>query len=578
MSDRLGYQQRFFIFLIVYRWATLSIPLWATLATSRVTSTSLPLLVLTLAVVHTTFITLSHRVLNRLVLRWPLLLGVDIVIVTVFLWLSGGIGSPYYMYALSPLLAGAFFFLYRGAFTSATFATLCYLTAVFSQPITLDDVLTSQTLLMHLAGIWLLPALVAYPTSLLRQLRATHEALAQVQNDLARRHDDLQTAHRQLTIIHDLTISLQAAPDIETVQQRVLHAITHDLGFPRAIIGLINPITQRLERWRASPPERFPPPPSVSLSTIGGESIVAQWLAHPEIHWWTGQVLLTGHPALDAWIGPGPWIVLPLNLREHPVGLVLIASDHPPDHLPDAQKAMLHSVAEQAAVVLGTIMLCIDRARRLAVEHERNRIAREMHDVISQSLFGIVLSLDACTKMLPDQVEVVQQELTDLRNLASHVHQQLRQSILDIWPSELTLERFKTDLRKYARHVNQARMFHIEFNTGGDFNSLSPLIRRTLYRIAQEGVANAIRHAGVDSVRICLRVHDGHVYMSVQDNGKGFNPEAALCREYNREHFGIRGIQERVRALGGECQVYSCPNVGTLMTVTIPVNGEYHHA
>ncbi len=574
MRESIVYQQRSFVFLVLYRWVSLAVPLWALVTANGYAFSDISaVLVLLVAVVHTALLTVFHHRLNHLVLKWPSLLAVDMLFTATLLWLSGGIFSPYYLFALSPLLASALFFQYKGALFGSGFFTISYLVAILARPFSLANTLMSQTFFMQLAGIWLLPALVAYPATLLRRLREAHRALARARDDLAQRHEELRTAHRQLTIIHDLTVSLQAAPDIETLQQRVLTALTQ-LGFERAVMGLINPITQRLEQWRAHPAGTPSSPISLPLSAITPS--LASWLSTPEIRWWNASTPLTGHPTLDEWIGPGPWIVLPLSLREHPVGVLLVASKVPPNALPEPKLIMLRSVGEQAAVVLGTIMLCIDRAKRLAVEHERNRIAREIHDSIAQSLFGIVFTLDACIKMLPDQANEVQKELIDLRNLASRVRQQVRQSILDIWPSELTLERFKADLRKYARHVNQARMFHIEFNTGGNFDGLSPRVRRNLYRIAQEAVANAIRHAGVDSVRICLRVDETRVYMSVRDTGQGFEPEEVLCREYNREHFGVRGIRERVQALRGECEIFSHPNAGTLVLISIPVNGVLH--
>ncbi len=575
MSVQPNYQQRFFVYLVAYRWASLLVPFWALWQEPASRSWYLaPVITFLVAATHTAFVTLFHRPLNRLVLRYPPLLGVDILLSALLIWLSGGVFGPYYLYALSPLLAAAFFFQYRGAVYSAATFTPLYLAALIVHPSPLQDAFVSQTLMMEVAGIWLLPMLVAYPSALLKHLRQAHNALAQARDDLARRHEELQAAHQQLSIIHDLTVSLQAAPDVETVQQRVLAALTDDLGFERAIIGLINPITERLEQWRASPAAAFGPPPSLALPLTAEFAPLTTWLTQSEIIWWNSDAPIVSHPSLNAWIGPGPWIVFPLGLREHTVGVLLIASDVPFDLLPPARRSMLASVAEQAAVVLGTVMLCIDRARRLAIEHERNRIAREMHDSIAQSMFGMVLSLDACIKMLPDHVDLVRTELVDLRNLASRTREQIRQSILDIWPSELTLERFKDDLRKYARHVS-SHPFHLEFNTGGDFDGLSPAIRRNLYRIAQEAITNTIRHAGVDTARVCLRVHDGHVYMSVQDRGRGFNLEHVLCREYNRERFGLRGIQERVQALGGTCEIYAQPQAGTLVLVSIPVNGAY---
>lgn len=579
MTERsLLYRQRFFAYLVIYRWTSLLVPLWALWASGRLVALDVTsLAVLLLAIGHTAIITLFHRPLNRLVHRQPALLGSDMLFSALLIWLTGGVYSPYYLYALSPLLAGAFFFQYRGAFISAATFTPLYLLTLLSHSLPITDPFVSQTLFMELAGIWLLPTLVAYPSALLADLGDAHRALSQARDDLARRHEELQAAHRQLSIIHDLTISLQAAPDIETVQQRVLTALTRDLEFPRAVIGLINPITERLEQWRGSPAEMLGSPPLLSITLSPDLVPLSTWLSEPQPYWWNGESEISPYPELNRWIGPGPWIVYPLVLRDHPVGILFLASDRPLDELPPPRRAMLASVTEQAAVVLGTIMLCIDRARRLAIEHERNRIAREIHDAIAQSMFGVVFSLDACIKMLPDHVDVVQQELIELRNLTGQMREQIRQSILDIWPSELTLERFKDDLRKYARHVGQGRSFHVEFNTGGDFDHLSPGIRRNLYRIAQEAVANAIRHAGVDTVRVCLRVHDGHVYMAVQDRGQGFDPSEVLCREYNREHFGVRGIQERVNVLGGECEIYSKPMVGTLLLVSIPAGGAFSY-
>ncbi len=572
------YRQRFFAYLVVYRWMSLLVPLWALWTSGKfMVPITAPLAVFLLAVAHTGIITVFHGPLNRLVLRWPLLLVTDMWFSALLIWLTGGVYSPYYLYALSPLLAGAFFFQYRGAFISAATFTPLYLLTLLSHGLPITDAFVSQTLFMELAGIWLLPTLVAYPSALLARLGDAHRALAQARDDLAQRHEELQAAHRQLSIIHDLTISLQAAPDIETVQQRVLTALTRDLEFPRAVIGLINPITERLEQWRGSPADVFGPPPRISLALSPDFPLLSTWLDDPQARWWNGEANLTPYPELNDWIGPGPWIVYPLVLRDHPVGILFLASDRPFDDLPPPRKAMLASVTEQAAVVLGTIMLCIDRARRLAIEHERNRIAREIHDAIAQSMFGMVFSLDACIKMLPDHADVVQQELIELRNLAGQMREQIRQSILDIWPSELTLERFKDDLRKYARHIGQGKSFHVEFNTGGDFDHLSPAIRRNLYRIAQEAIANAIQHAGVDTARVCLRVDGGYVHMSIQDRGRGFNPAEVLCREYNREKFGVRGIQERVKALGGMCEIYSQPQEGTLVLVSIPMNGVYTH-
>ena len=219
----------------------------------------------------------------------------------------------------------------------------------------------------------------------------------------------------------------------------------------------------------------------------------------------------------------------------------------------------------------------IDRTRRLAVEEERNRIAREIHDTVAQSLFGIAFTLDACVKLLPEQAEMVQQELIELRDMAHNVRQEVRQSILDIWPSELTQEKFITDLQKYVTHCSPSYVFNVDFSLDGNFDNLSPTIRRGLYRVCQEALSNAARHAGVDSARVYMFVESDEIHMSIRDNGKGFDPRMALAREHNRERFGLKGMCERIQALGGVCDIHSQNGHGTQVMITVPINARNGH-
>lgn len=236
------------------------------------------------------------------------------------------------------------------------------------------------------------------------------------------------------------------------------------------------------------------------------------------------------------------------------------------------------TVANQAALALGTTLLCIDRARRLAIETERNRIARDIHDTVAQSLFGIVYSLDACISMLPSQAEEVRSELIELRSLASGAHDEVRRSIFDLWPSPLTIDLFMADLTNYVSSCCRPRSFSVIFNSSGDFDSLSAGLRRTIYRMAQEALANSARHSGANSARLCLNVSEGQVHLDISDQGRGFDPSLALIRSLNREHFGLHGIQERAHAMGGECEIISQPGAGARILVHLPISRPRQHA
>lgn len=279
---------------------------------------------------------------------------------------------------------------------------------------------------------------------------------------------------------------------------------------------------------------------------------------------------LSSNEALNTLVGNGETLLLPFWLREHPVGVLLVSLENTAE-ITEEKITVLKLVASQAAVAMGTTMMCIDRARQLAIEQERNRIARDMHDTIAQSLFGIAFSLDACQEMLPYNVEQVKAELGELVQTANQVRNQVRRSIFDLWPTHLTLEQFQADLQSYATQCEQTRPFHVDFQSSGDFERLPSAMRRNLYRITQEAVANAIHHAGVDSARVTIDVAPQEVSLHIQDQGKGFDPKKALARSYNREHFGLHGIQERIHGMGGNCQFQSRPGEGTQILIKIPL-------
>lgn len=556
---------RVFTFLVIFRWASL-LPAFLVIGIGyRLDPLLSPVLTLIIALSANLVISLANRRLNKLVIDHPIFLGIDLVFTAGILAVSGGSHSPYYIYALSPLLAGAFFFQMRGALTASLAFTPLYLAGILINPQADVIVLTTQ-----LAGIWLIPILLAYPSILLKYINQAREELTVARDELAEKHENLATAHRQLEIIHDLTVLLQAAPDLLSVQERVLGAVTTDLGFSKAVVALVDPGREELGGWLVYPrDETFPKPETLPLRSENGEVFKALLNRNSFI---SNGGTLVRDPALDQWLRLNRWLVLPLYLREHPVGLLLVDETG----LTKERENTLMTVANQAALALGTTILCIDRARRLAVETERNRIARDIHDTVAQSLFGIVYSLDACINMLPARAEEVKNELIELRSLANNAHDEVRRSIFDLWPSALTIELFMADLTNYVSGCCRPRPFSIIFNNNGDFNSLSSGMRRTVYRMAQEALANSARHSGAQSARLCLTVTDNEVYLVVSDEGKGFDPESAMSRSQSREHFGLRGMQERARAMGGAFEIDSRPGAGARISIVLPILGHHH--
>ncbi len=559
---------RIFLFLVIFRWASL-FPVLMTLNQNSVQPVLSSLTVLIVTVIVNAFVSTFNKSLNQLVIDRPYAMSIDLLFSAFILTVSGGTHSPYYLYALSPLLAGAFFFQARGALLTSLAFTPLYLLSNYFHPIQTSG---NIALMTQLAGIWLFPILFAYPSTLLKDINRAREDLSNARDELSQKHEHLSTAHRQLEIIHDLTVLLQAAPDLISVQERVLGAVTTDLGFSKAVVALVDPSREELGGWMVYPAEEsFPKTQALPLKSENGQ--IFKTLLNRTVFKTNGETLIK-NADLNNWLNQDKWFVLPLYLREHPVGILLVEESG----LTNERESTLMTVANHAALALGTTILCIDRARSLAVETERNRIARDIHDTVAQSLFGIVYSLDACITMLPQQAADVKNELIELRSLANSAHEEVRRSIFDLWPSALTIELFMADLTNYINSCCRPRSFNIIFNNSGDFNSLSSGLRRTIYRMAQESLANSARHSGENLARLSLNVTEDQVLLNISDEGRGFDPDIALSRSVNREHFGLHGMQERARALGGDCEIISQPGSGARITIHIPIIGLHHHA
>ncbi|NJN43665.1 MAG: GAF domain-containing sensor histidine kinase [Anaerolineae bacterium] len=573
MADELNqHRKRIFSLLVIYRWASLLPPLWFLFRTpTSINWLWPPGMIFGIAFFGIALITLFHTYLNRILHTRPWLLTVDLFFSAGLLIASGTAQSPYYLYALSPVLAGAFFFQVRGGVLSAGLLSGLFLVGALSFPGLQETSIVSNVLITQIAGVWLTAVLFGYTSQLLERLHSVGSAQKSLSEDLSHQFDELTTANHQLKILHELTVLLQSAPDVNAVQQRVLEAVTGEMGFSRAVIGLVDPITGRLGGWRARP-DNVPLPAEIqTLPLEPGSGVLAQAILTNEQKRYQNGVPFSPVESLNSLAVEGETLILPFWLREHPIGVLLVSLGETPENVSEEKITVLKLVASQAAVAIGTTMMCIDRARQLAIEQERNRIARDMHDTIAQSLFGFAFSLDACQEMLPENVEQVKTELGELVHTANQVRSQVRQSIFDLWPSSLTLERFQADLQSYASQCGQNRKFQVQFQASGDFERLPPALRRNLYRVTQEAVANTIHHAGVDKGQVTLTVEPHEIVLQILDDGKGFDPEKALARSYNREHFGLHGIAERIKAMGGECHFQSYPGKGTNILIQIPL-------
>ena len=180
-----------FTFLILYRWLSLIPPLLTLLLTEQ---KALPFLILLLAAGSNGLISLFPRQINRMLRTHPWLLVIDLMLAAVLLAFSGGWRSPYYLYALSPLLAAAYFFQMRGALLFTTIFLPLYYGSILVSITLNEEPLDWLALVTAVVGFYLISGTLGYASNLVVRLRAAR--------------DDAADAHRDLEVIHDLTVTL----------------------------------------------------------------------------------------------------------------------------------------------------------------------------------------------------------------------------------------------------------------------------------------------------------------------------------------------------------------------------------
>jgi hypothetical protein len=358
-GDRLLRPGRIFRLLIVYRWVSL-IPAVVSLLLNDEDAGANQVAALGVAVVVNGLITLAYRRLNQAVLEHPWLLAVDMIMAAGLIAWTGGWQTPYYLYALSPLFAAAFFFQLRGALIAATAFAALYLVSVLVAYDVSGQPPNWLTVTTAVVGAFLIGGAFGFASDMVRRLRLAGAELAE--------------AHRDLQVIHDLTISLQSAADVTEVEERVLEAVTRELAYPKAFVALVDQVDSTITAWmgRARDGMLNGVLPHSTQLTLGPEAgLVGEALSTGTQHL-RNEGQLTSDKAINERLGLGMTHIFPLMLREHSVGVLLVdASEDRANASEDRADATrfqsLEAIANQAAVSLGTTMLCIDRAQRLAV-------------------------------------------------------------------------------------------------------------------------------------------------------------------------------------------------------------------
>ena len=273
--------------------------------------------------------------------------------------------------------------------------------------------------------------------------------------------------------------------------------------------------------------------------------------ADPRFEWWP-----SAHPDMSDFLG------VPIRDGSDVLGIIFAACKRDPGGFTERDEQLLGLFASHAAIALTNARL-YERGRELSVLEERARLARELHDAVSQKLFSIRAKARAAGVLVGRDPDRAVAEIDSVASLAGQAHAELRAVIDGLAPPDLAAGELAGSLRSYAVLAGRTYGAEVRFHAE-QLPELGPQRATAVYRVAQEALHNALRHSGASVVCVTLSARRRRVVLEVADHGRGFTPGAAPGG------LGLASMRERAASAGGTLTVRSAPGEGTLVRLELP--------
>jgi signal transduction histidine kinase len=231
----------------------------------------------------------------------------------------------------------------------------------------------------------------------------------------------------------------------------------------------------------------------------------------------------------------------------------------------DADEKIISVLAAHAAIAIENARL-FEASRELSVIEERNRLARELHDAMTQNLFSLALTAQAAGGLVRNDPARAEAEIDHVGKLARETQAELRSLIFELRPPRLAADGLVATIGKDLEVLGRAHGLKADLRVHGT-PELASTAEMELYRIVQEALNNAVRHARAESVAVDVDATDGTVTITVRDDGVGFDPAARAIRE---RRLGLTSMRERAESLGGTLTIDTAPRSGTTVRVEVP--------
>jgi signal transduction histidine kinase len=266
------------------------------------------------------------------------------------------------------------------------------------------------------------------------------------------------------------------------------------------------------------------------------------------------------HPELTNVLG------VPIKDRDQVLGFIFAACKEEPGGFTERDERLVSLFAAHAAIALTNARL-YEHGRELSVLQERARLARELHDAVSQKLFSVRAKARAAAVLVRRDPDRAIREIDSVAALAGEAHAELRAVIDGLAPPELAAGGLAGSVRGYALLASRTYGAEVIVRTG-ELPALDPVRETAVYRIAQEAISNAARHSGARQILVSLGARKRSVVLQVSDTGKGFDADAP------RAGLGLASMRERAASAGGRLTITAAPGKGTTVRLTVPASKE----
>ncbi|HLV98023.1 MAG TPA: GAF domain-containing sensor histidine kinase [Ktedonobacterales bacterium] len=377
---------------------------------------------------------------------------------------------------------------------------------------------------------------------------------------------ELRRRNNELSILNAIASALNSSVELDQALQTGLSQVAELLGLHTGWVWLIN---EETGKTYLAASQNLPPALQNNPRRMKGTCHCLDTYLEGDLEGAANVNVLTCSRLsglVDGTDGLRYHASIPLYERGKKMGVLNVASTDWRELSPDDLR-LLYTIGDLLSIAIERSRLFARNAQMSIVE-ERNRLAREIHDTLAQGLTAVSLQLESADALLEASADserirnVVRQALSLTRaNL-----EEARRSVLDLRAAPLEGRTLMKALEALTKEVSNRGKTRVRFEAAGDDRPLPVRIEAGLYRIAQEALANVNQHAHARLARLRLEITPEQAMLRVWDNGQGFEPE-----QVPKGRYGLIGMNERARLLGGTLCLESSPGNGACIEVTVPL-------